>query len=443
MLKWELLSSWSTRELDAALIMLTYSLVSTAIAEDRRALRQGMRLLAETAHKHNVPITWAIDPASTRAFAADLTKWHESDGDELAPMVDIAPIWGTATDSSDLSQSAEHIVTMREKLPNYISSEWDKVQRGMAWASPVVAGAVQKNHVLLYALEQVGFAGLWGYHGGKIEADEGCPFGFFYPSADRHNFCGSPTSRIVGISHVSVLPTQTHLAAEETDFADLRTQVLNGTAQQTFDLYVTNTAWNRWLAYVQEIDAAGVGSLTSEQLEQLDAHLAYVCEERQTRVMSLSDAVRAYQGGGDQTQPTFLLTDPNPEEPEVSSNTPAKSTLFYYDVECQLIFEKDKMEPIGVTNYVSPPVNSRNGAEFNLPQIEQFRPSRLRRQLRMQFTLESTKGMPYGLAIWGNHTGLTLATTNAQAVTWLGDRLLFVRADLQVGRNEIEVVLTI
>ena len=108
-----------------------------------------------------------------------------------------------------------------------------------------------------------------------------------------------------------------------------------------------------------------------------------------------------------------------------------------------MIFEESKIEPIRVTNYISPPVSSRNGAEVNIPQIEQFRPSRSRSQLRMQFTIESTKAMPYGLAVWGNHAGLTLASSNAQEVAWLGDRLLFVRVNLQVGKNEVEVVLTI
>ena len=108
-----------------------------------------------------------------------------------------------------------------------------------------------------------------------------------------------------------------------------------------------------------------------------------------------------------------------------------------------MVFEEGKIEPIQVTNYISPPINSRNGAEVNLPQIEQFRPSRSRSQLRMQFILESTKAMPYGLAVWGNHAGLTLISSNAEEVTWLGDRLLFVRVNLQVGKNDVEVVLTI
>jgi hypothetical protein len=283
---------------------------------------------------------------------------------------------------------------------------------------------------------------LWGY-GWDNGADEGCPFGCFFPSVDKHNFCGTSTSRVVGIPHTSLLPTQTPLGSKETEDTDFQSQILNGTAQQGFDCYAANAEWNRWLAYIQRIDAVEVASLTSEQLDQLDTYLAYICEAPETQIMSLPDAVRACQEIGEQTQPTFLLTNPKLEDEEKGSTASDKSILTYYDAECQLTFEEDRMEPIRVTNYISPPVNSRNGAEVNLPQIEQFRPSRSRSQLRMQFTVESTKAMPYGLAVWGNHAGLTLATSNAQEVTWLGDRLLFVRANLQAGKNEIEVVLTI
>ncbi len=400
-----------------------------------------MRRLAEIAHKHGIPITWGIGATAARSFAADLTGWHISHGDEVMLMVDIAPIWGSGTNSDDLSQSAEHIVTMREKLPDFISSEKDRVQRAIEWANPVVAGAGQKNHVLLYALAQIGFNGLWGYGWGDGE-DEGCPFGCFFPSIDKHNFCGASTSQVIGIPHASLLPTQLH-RFEEMEGTDLQSQILNGTAQQKFDCYVTNAAWNRWLAYIQRIDPVEVASLTSEQLDQLDTYFAYVREAPETQIMSLPDVVRACQETSEQTQPTFLLTDPNSEDEGETSTGSVKSLFSYYDTECQLVFEEGKIEPIQVTNYISPPISSRNGAEVNLPQIEQFRPSRSRSQLRMQFTLESTKAMPYGLAVWGNHDGLTLATSNAQEVTWLGERLLFIRVNLQVGKNEIEVVLTI
>ena len=401
-----------------------------------------MRRLAEIAHKHGIPITWGVEATAARSFAADLTEWHTSHGDEVMLMVDIAPIWGSGTDSDDLSRSAEHIVTMREKLPDFISSEKDRLQRAIEWANPIIAGGVQKNHVLLYALAQVGFTGLWGYSWGDKE-DEGCPFGCFFPSVDKHNFCGTSTSRIVGLPYASLLPTRTPLESKETEDADSQTQMLNGAAQQGFDCYAANAAWNRWLAYIQRIDPVEVASLTKEQLNRLDTYLAYVREAPETQIMSLPDMVRSYHEAGEQTQPTFLVTDPSLTDKRGTSTDSDKSIFSYYDAECQLVFEEGKIEPIRVTNYISPPVNSPNGAEVNLPQIEQFRPSRSRSQLRMQFTLESTKAMPYGLAVWGDHDGLTLATSNAQEVTWLGDRLLFVRVNLQVGKNEIEVVLTI
>jgi hypothetical protein len=347
---------------------------------------------------------------------------------------------------------------MREKLTDYILSEWNKVQKEMAWGHPVVAGAAQKNHVLLYALERAGFKGLWGYRWEESGEDYGCPFGFFYPSTDRHNLGGDPASRIVGIPYASIVPrvlmnqavrsggepsNNTHdnsqTAHREDDVADLRGQILKGIAHRTFDHYVANAKWNRWLAYVQQIDAMDLTALTSEHLEQLDAYLMYVCQQPETQVMLLSDALHDYRLGCPQTQPTFLLIDPPPEARAKSS----PSMLCYYDAACQLTFEADKMSPIDMKNYVSPPVKSRYGVEFSLPQIEKFRPSRERNHLRMQFELESTKAMPYGLAIWGNHTGLTLAKSNANTVIQVGERLLFVRSDLQAGKNDIEVVLTI
>ena len=117
--------------------------------------------------------------------------------------------------------------------------------------------------------------------------------------------------------------------------------------------------------------------------------------------MSLPDVVRACQETSEQTQPTFLLTDPNSEDEGETSTGSVKSLFSYYDTECQLVFEEGKIEPIQVTNYISPPISSRNGAEVNLPQIEQFRPSCSRSRLRMQFTLESTKGD----AVWISRLG--------------------------------------
>ena len=425
---------------------MLYSFVSTAISDDRRQLRQGTRLLAEIAHKHGIPITWSIDAASASAFAGALTEWHEAHGDELLLMLDITPIWETTADLNDPLQAAEHIVTMREKLPDYISSEWRKVERAMPWATPIVAGAEWKHHVLLHALEQVGFKGLWGYRWEDGD-DRGCPFGFFYPSAAQHNFSGEPESPIVGAPYAAVEFTQYRTKCQSapaspepdalsqtlTDPAILPLDIFNGTAQQTLDCYLANLKWNRWLGYVQHINAEALTMMTPEHLERLEAYFAHVCQQSETEVVCLSEAINRYQSDTEQTPPTFMLLE-NDEE---------QLTLCYYDTTCQLVFEADKMEPTEMKNYVTPPVESRHGVEFSLPQIETFRPTRTRNQLSIQFILESTKAMPYGFAVWGDHAGLTLVKSNAHSVTWLGNQLLFVRVNLEAGKNEIEVVLTI
>lgn len=409
-----------------------------------------MRRLAEVAHKYGIPISWAIDGSSARIFADDLTEWHESHGDEPLLMLNIRPIWETNVNLNDPIQSAEHIVTMREKLPKYVSTEWNKIHRVMEWATPQIAGADKKSHVLLYALEQVGFKGLWGYlwdtSVSELGDDRGCPFGFFYPSKDNHNLAGTPPSRIVGIQHTSFDLAEHQEPQEDTQNsheATLQQQISSGRARQTFDCYAASAEWNRWLGYVQHISAADLMELESKGTEELDTFLGMVCEHEATQVMLLSDAVNDYQLAFKQTPPTSLLLNHETKADEDSLNARSQLAFYYYDDECQFIFEKEKMEPIDMKNYVSAPTDSRYGVEFTLPQIEHFYPTRTRDRLQMLFSLESTKAMPYGFAIWGNHEGLTLLNSNAKEVKWLGDQLLFVRVELQPGNNEIEVALTI
>ena len=410
-----------------------------------------MRLLAEVVHKYGIPVTWAIDGNSARIFADDLTEWHESHGDEPLLMLDIGPIMETDVNLDDPIRSAEHIVTMREKLPKYVSTEWGKIQRVMEWATPRVAGADKKNHVLLHALEQVGYKGLWGYLWNVTDLergdDRGCPFGYFYPSIDNHNLAGTPPSAIVGIQRTSFNLAESRKSqggdSQDGHEVSLQKRISSGRAARTFDCYAASAGWNRWLGYVQYIDAADLMELQSEGTEQLHDFLGKVCDHEATQVMLLSDAVNDYQLAFKQTPPTFLLMHDLSKADGAALNAPAQSTLHYYDEECQLIFERDKMEPIDMKNYVSPPTESRHGTEFALPQIENFYPNRTRDRLQMRFSLESTKAMPYGFAIWGDHQGLNLVHSNAKEVKWLGEELLFIRVELRPGNNEIEVVLTI
>ncbi len=469
--------------------MLNYGLVSTAIAEDRQQLREGMQLLAKIAHKYSIPITWAITADSVQSLSNDLTKWHTEFGDNILMMLDIKSIWDTnlssLTGETTQEQSndnkyinmlqssipfevmAEHLVKMRQVIPQHIKSEWKKVERAMGWVEPSVVGAEFKINVLVHALEQIGFKGLWGYRwdarDSTAEGDRGCPFGFFYPSAEQHNFSASAAGSIAGIPY----QTDSHFQKKEDN---LRASLINGTITQNFERYVDNAKWNRWLSYVKHINALDVPQLGQETLTMLEEYFAQVASNENTKRLTLSDMVDDYWTTCQQTEPTFVIVNSSDSHKNDDSNVSigtehtdenatqmieTKREFCYYDTECQFTFVEGTMEPVEMKNYISPPVRenvgvspleqaaSLHGIEYYLPKVENFNPQRRRSRLHITFSIESTKAMPYGITVWGNHIGLQLDQHNAKEVKWVDKYLLFIRLTLEAGNNEFEVVLTI
>lgn len=470
--------------------MLNYGLVSTAIGEDRQQLRDAMHLLADIAHKHNIPVSWAITADSAQFLAKDLTDWHTEYRDETILMLDIKSLWlsnwltltqqseenfdiqneniNTIHTSASVEDIAQHLVKMRQELPRYIKTEWKKIERALDWAAPSIAGAEWKNSVLVYSLEQLGFRGLWGYRWNErrsiAEVDRGCPFGFFYPSADQHNFSAPAAGNITGIPY----NTSSHLKEEE---QNLRASLINSLLQQNFDLYVDNVKWNRWFSYVEHINSLDVAQLGQETLELLDTYLAHVVGTDNIKMLPLSEMVDDYWENCQQTEPTFVVTHPLESKETTESNASSEQqtsndvesevqekhnkVFLYYDAECQLTFVDGTLEPVDMKNYISPPVlenigagivekNSLNhGMEYHLPKVVNFKPNRKRSRLHITFSIESTKAMPYGVAVWGNHIGLQLAQSNAKTVTWIDKYLLFIRLTLETGNNDFEIILSI
>jgi len=468
--------------------MLNYGLVSTAIGDDQQTLRDAMRLLANIAHKYNIPVSWAITADSAQFLAKDLTDWHTEFGDEPVLMLDIKAIWkdnwyaltkqseddidfqnqniNSLQTSASVEVIAEHLVKMRQELPRYIRAEWKKMERALNWSVPSVAGAEWKNSVLVYSLEQLGFRGLWGYQWDEretiAEVDRGCPYGFFYPSTEQHNFSTPAAGSITGIPY----HTASHL---KKDKQNLRASLINNLLQQNFDIYVENDQLNRWFSYIEHINALDVVQLGQETLEQLDSYFEYISSNDCSRKLPLSVIVDDYWESCQQTEPTFVVTntlDAQNKNESISSSEAVstnenesneqdlnKKVFFYYDAECQFTFVDGTLEPIEMKNYISPPVLenvgnieqdiSKHGVEYHLPKVVNFKPNRKRSRLHITFTIESTKAMPYGVAVWGNHTGLQLAQSNATDITWVDKYLLFIRLSLEVGNNEFEIVLTI
>ena len=442
--------------------MLSYGLVSTAIAEDRERLLQGMRLLAEIAHKHGVPVTWAVDTQSAPIVAKLLTTWHTESGDASLLMLDIRQIWETnwerernANPGASTEAMASHLVTMREKLPEYIIRERERLKRTLPWAEINIAGAVFKNDTFLRALEQTGFQGLWGYHYNQQGVDEAAPnvpeietdrggFGFFYPlevSASIDSIIARSTTdadltqsfeKIVGLPY----HTAGHLAE---DTHNLRAALLNGTAQQHYDVYVGSTVWNQWLGYVEHIDPLTVAHLGQEGLERLDAYFAHVVSIQGTKPLLLSQMVDDYIKHCKKTEPTVVV-GASTEIQEETAESKSALKMFYYDAACEFTFVEGAMDPVEIKNYTGERVLQ---SEANRPVLTGFLPTRHRTQLHIAIVVESTRTMPYGVAVWGDHEGLQLTESNVDDVRWIGEHSLFIRLTLQSGKNEFSVKLTI
>ena len=442
--------------------MLSYGLVSTAIAEDRERLLEGMRLLAEVAHKHGIPITWAVDTKSAPIVAKLLTTWHTESGDAPLLMLDIRPIWDTnwerernANPGASTEAMASHLVTMREKLPEYIIRERERLKRTLPWTEINIAGAVFKNDTFLRALEQTGFQGLWGYHWNQQGVDKANPnvpeietdrggFGCFYPleaSGSIDSIIARSTTdadltqsfeKIVGIPY----HTAGHLAG---DTHNLRAALLNGTAQQHYDVYVGSTVWNQWLGYVEHIDPLTVAHLGQEGLERLDTYFAHVVSIQGTKPLLLSQMVDDYIKHCQKTEPTTVVGASTEIQKETAEPKSALK-IFYYDAACEFTFVEGAMDPVEIKNYAGERVLQ---SEANRPVLTGFLPTRHRTQLHIAIVVESTRTMPYGIAVWGDHEGLQLTESNVDDVRWIGGHSLFIRLTLQSGKNEFNVKLTI
>lgn len=461
--------------------MLYYGLVCSAINEDPQALREGMRLLATIAHKYNMPITWAITADLAQLLSNDLTEWHNEYSDEPLLMLDITSTWkqgwysiteqstsddevdheniNTLYESASANSIAEHLVKMREAVPNFISSEWKKFQKPFDWTVPNIAGSEWKNHVLVQALEQEGFRGLWGYRWEErdsiAEGDRGCPFGFFYPSTEQHNFSTPAAGSIAGIPH----NTAAHLQKEE---HNLRSSLINNILHQNINLYLENDSWNRWICYVEHVDVMDVVQLGQETLAKLDTYLEFISTKDTIKSLPLSDIIDDYWTNCQMTEPTYVIKpilskseSQNTLTDDSDTDTESKKEFTYYDAECQCSFVEGTMEPVEMKNYITPPVLENvgigvsdhsflnYGVEYHLPRITNYQPIRKRSRLHINFTIESTKAMPYAVAVWGNHLGLQLTESNAKEVKWIDRHLLFIRLALEKGDNDFEITLSI
>lgn len=411
--------------------MLVYSLVISVCGDNRSLLSRGMDTIAEVVHKHQIPVSWALNSRFIKSLGKKTDEWHKKYSDQIILMLNVEQFLPDS-DKSEQKVYAEQVVQMRENLREYIESEREKCSELLSWASLDVAGAIQKNRVLIQILQELGFRGLWGYRWKRERnnPDYGCPFGYFYPSQEAHNIPGEPSSRIVGI------PFETPSFFAKTQ---LKTEFLQSKHSQTESLhskniciYLNNTKWNRWLGYVQHFDATKLANLKPDELEYFDQYFEWLKSQSEWQFMSVNDAVTEYRLSFGKSEPTSIFSTQEQDK-----------NLFYYDEKCQLYFREGEFTPDEIRNYVSPSVKATHCIEFNPPSLVKFNPSRTRNRLIMKFNIDSPKDMPYGLALWDIPETLNLIESDRFRAIRLGENLILLRFSLESGKNEIRFVMTI
>ena len=376
---------------------------------DKKLVKEGLRLLASMAHECQLPISWSLLSTSAQSYKPELTDYQAEFSDEII----------LALDTSDLAKvdltQADQIVTFRHKLTDDISKQRDRLQKAFPDDRLRVANTTGTiNHILVEALEKVGFTALAGYQ--TTGKDVGCPFDFFYPSQERHNFANQPNRSVVGI------PTTECLVE----------MILENRCNEYLDRYLNSLRFCHQLNVnsnlIFTVDVKRLAKCVGSQLDFLAEFLVRLSQKEIINIQPLGRLIKDFQTASPVTPPTYFLD---------------QSSLFYYDDNCQLVFNSTQTEPIEIYNYVSPPIGSPDGQETEIPQIADFKSSRSRLELRMTIEIESTKNMPFGFAIWGDHIGLRLMETNALSVKWIDDQLLLVRVDLTYGQNKFHIRLTI
>lgn len=469
---------------------LVYTFLSIATTQDTSSGKKvpvdGMKLISAMAHKYGVPVTWVIDAHTAQEASPILTQGHEEHGDDIILQIEVSRVFG---ESGIPESKAEEIVVLRQRLPEFIRSEQEKVKEILNWAEPKIILADLKSEALVEILEELECVGLLDYNwtpapdsskrrntsespspDESLSPAEGCPWGFFYTSRENYDAPAQSAGGLVGAAIASLdLNSVFHTGNSKIFSAEINAIRSAGLyADKNFnypiallDEYLKNCSWNRFVSFIQQQSAYEMEYANYEEYDSgtirdiaeiLEDLFRTVSTNPEIQSLSLSQAIDRYKREFEYTESLCMIFDgivpPHIEinyfvPPEPRQKPPYPFMFFYYDRSCQMIFKEGEMTPVEMRNYFRPPFESKHYIEKEMPSISHFRPSRDRDKLILEFEIESVKRMPYGLAIWDDHSMFNLVSTNALQVKWIGDYLLFVRVDLEEGLNRIEVSLSI
>jgi hypothetical protein len=447
----------------------------------------GMKQTAELAHRYGLPVTWSVNALSAKEMARELTAWHAAFGDDVCLWLKPGDLPPLPEEKRRFTKFGLPIGANKELIQwgsyadirRVVENELAGVEAALPWAVPVrVAAGGDRSTQLIQVLEDLNFAGLWGYlwehRNTDGLTDAGCPFNLFYASKKSFKCPADYPAKVLGAHWFSYEMTSTFHSRATSVFTNdpndvLRANICDGRQidfwKKYFEIWVRNAKWNTFFYYMfhqeaHEMEYSDVcRGYTPEQIENtaqmMDEFFKFLAGHSDIEVTTLPKLTQKFKSRHASTLPTYYVGEQiqvaGPidyydfdyfKRPKPPQGVQWPDSFFYYDAACQLFFTKPNAAPVRVYNYLPQHASDLDTdyPEEPLPEIE-LKLHVEKQQLRIRIQINSPKNMPYGAAIWGDYHRYHLADSVAEGTKILGDQLIFLRFDLTTGANQFEWVL--
>jgi len=433
---------------------LYFTFVSSAYYMDKKWGHgmpiDGIKLVADMAHRNGVPVTWLVSPRSAEEGKELFREYHDKHGDAFGYMVQ--------TTEAEESAWGGQLFYLRnlppKKLAARLKAEAEAVRAALPWADVILAGGGIRTNTIVRILEKLGFLGLWGHCWEQTLTDEisdrGAPWGFYYVSPDAFKAPGRGERGLVAVEWTARdLNLAFRTGKPETYSTDPNDVGRAGICayrridywKSMVDQYARNTKYNKIvpLAVHQEAhemeNTSRVRAYNREDIESaaqmLDELFKYV-KSIGAKVVTANDAIMKYRELYTATPPTYALFSDTllNKYPDV---------FIYFDVNGQLFFDRGRVDPVLIRNYSGAlDVDRTDFAGVAEPPRADCRAPRA---AVFECGIESDRDMAYGLAFWGDYKEIFISGADRATTKILDGELAFAGWVLKPGTNRVVVTL--
>lgn len=457
----------------------------------------GMKIMAELAHKHGLPVTWYMKPLLAERTRDDLKAWHEKYGDEVGWF---AERWKIIKESPD------------EEIRN--------LKRIVSWQTVRAAGQVNYGRQWVETFERNGMSSVWGRCWEQSASDgivdRGSPWGFYYLNPDCYRVPNPGKGGLVSVEWTSRDLNLSFRTAWPESFSYCPYDCINmginypGHGEYWFrvvDEYRRQARYNKMVPLIVQME---FGGFAHDRTNKYYDHLTKLCpqvfdelfaylKQQNIKVLTVSDAVDAWRRANpEQTPPTYALFDnwsrlPIFKNPVFASGKPSRTlkvrnerftkaqhgasyngyfacewgangifpyyhptgrtfeeqppVFIYYDRSGQLFFDLGNPKPIRITSYLNLPEKMPRivpeysywfDTDKDIP-TPLIRNEKKNGALCVTVEIEAKIELPYGVMLWGDYSAVDVPVTAPRGTKAIGKEGLFIPLALKVGMNKLEV----